>query len=93
MLSSLDFLKTGQQFPPDDPDTQERFRMYERNKELFYGNGVKQGGLFDKDLKRLGRVIGNFDDVIDFTTLLNYHKLISIKTADLIFGEKPLISV
>jgi hypothetical protein len=93
VLSSLDFLKTGQQFPPDDPDTQDRFRMYERNKELFYGEHGKPGGIFDNDLKRLSRVVGNHTEVIDFVTLLNYHKLISIKTADLIFGEKPLISV
>jgi len=93
VLSSLDFLKTGQQFPPEDPDTQDRFRMYERNKELFYGEHGKPGGIFDNDLKRLSRVVGNYSEVIDFVTLLNYHKLISIKTADLIFGEKPLISV
>jgi hypothetical protein len=41
----------------------------------------------------LRRVVGNHTDYIDFVTLLNYHKLISVKTADLIFGEKPLISV
>ena len=92
MISSLDFLAQGQEFPPKDRDTRERFDMYDRNKELFHGEHGKVGGVFDEDLKRLRRVVGNYDEVIDFVTLLNYHKLISVKTADLIFGERPLIS-
>lgn len=92
LISSVDFLQTGKQFPPDDRDTKERFRMYEQNLKLFNGEHGEVGGIFDDDLKRLRRVVGNYDEVIDFVTLLNYHKLISIKTADLVFGEKPLIS-
>ena len=92
MISSLDFLQAGKEFPPKDKDTTERFMMYQQNKELFHGEHGKIGGIFDADLSRLRRVVGNYDEVIDFVTLLNYHRLISVKTADLIFGEKPLIS-
>ena len=91
MLSNLDWLQEGKQFPPKDRDTRERFEMYQRNKELFNGEHGKIGGIFDNDLKRLRRVVGNYDEVVDFVTLLNYHKLISLKTADMVFGEKPLI--
>jgi hypothetical protein len=92
LLSNLDFLEQGKPFPPNDPDTQKRFRMYDINKELFHGEHGKVGGIFDADLKRLGRVVGNYDEVVDFVTLLNYHKLVSLKTADMVFGEKPLIT-
>jgi len=92
LISSLDFLKQGQEFPPKDKDTRERFMMYETNKELFHGEHGKIGGIFEEDLKRLRRVVGNYDEVVDFVTLLNYHKLITVKTADMIFGEPPLIS-
>jgi len=92
LISSLDFLAQGQEWPPKDRETRERFNMYDTNKELFHGEHAKQGGIFDEDLKRLRRVVGNYDEVVDFVTLLNYHKLISVKTADLIFGEKPLIT-
>lgn len=92
MISSLDFLAQGKCWPPKDKDTRNRFAMYERNHDLFHGEHAKAGGIFDENLKRLRRVVGNYDDVVDFVTLLNYHKLISVKVADLIFGEKPLIT-
>lgn len=92
MISSLDFLAPGKCWPPADKDTRERFKMIDRNKELFHGEHGKDGGIFDEDLKRLRRIVGNFDEVVSYITLLNYHKLISIKTADLVFGEKPLIT-
>ena len=89
MLSDLNFLEAGQCFPPADRDTQKRFSMYKANKDLFNG---EHGEIFDTDLRRLRRVVGNYDEVVDFVTLLNYHKLISIKTADLLVGEKPIIT-
>lgn len=92
MIDNIDFLEQGKPFPPDDHDTKERFMMYEQNLKLFNGEHGEVGGVFDDDLKRLRRVVGNYDEVVDFVTLLNYHKLISVKTADLIFGEKPLMS-
>lgn len=92
MLSNLDWLQMGEQFPPKDRDTQDRFEMYERNRELFDGEHAKIGGIFEEDLKRLRRVVGNYDEVIDFVTLLNYHKLLSLKVADMIVGEKPIIT-
>ena len=91
MLSNLEWLKEGKTFPPKDRDTQCRFDMYQRNKELFNGEHCKINGIFEEDMKRLRRVVGNYDDVVDFATLLNYHKLISLKTADMIFGEIPLV--
>ena len=91
MISNLDFLNPGMPFPPEDADTRKRFNMYQINKELFNGEHGKEGGIFDTNLKKLRRVVGNYDEVVDFVTLLNYHKLLSLKTADMIFGEKPLI--
>ena len=66
--------------------------MYDLNKKLFHGEHANAEGVFNENLKRLERVVGNFNDVVSFVTLLNYHKLISVKTADMIFGEPPLIS-
>ena len=79
MISSLDFLARGKCWPPADKDTRERFKMIDRNKELFHGEHAKDGGVFDEDLKRLKRIVGNYEEVVSFITLLNYHKLISIK--------------
>lgn len=91
MLTDLNWIAEGKSFPPDDSDTQERLLMYETNKDLFNGEHGQLGGIFDSNLKKLRRVVGNYEDVFDFVTLLNYHKLLSLKVADMTVGENPII--
>lgn len=87
MLTSLDFLSTGQPWPPECEC--ERMEMYHHNKELFEGEHAE---VYREDLKRIERVIGNFDEVISYPVIINFHKLMTLKTADLLLGEPPQIS-
>ncbi len=89
MLTSLDWLKIGGQFPPKDYDTSERMRRYAKNKAIFEG---KHADVFEEQFKRIERVIGNFGEIISYPVVLNYQKLISLKIGDLLFGEFPHIS-
>ena len=93
MLTNLDWLATGEQFPPKDQDTQNRLQLYEQNKDLFHGEHGNINGIFKESMQRLKRVIGNYDDVLSIATLLNYNRLVSKKTADLMFGEHPFINL
>jgi hypothetical protein len=63
--------------------------MYEKNKQLFE-NGHTE--VYREDLKRIDRVIGNFDQVISFPVIFNFQKRVSLKIADLLFGEPPQIT-
>jgi len=89
MLTSLEWLNVGEQFPPTDKDTTDRLERYKYNRMLFEG---KQMEVYEEAFKRIKRVIGNLDDIISYETVLNYHKLISVKTADLLYGEEPKIT-
>lgn len=86
MLTDLSFLKEGEVFPPDSEE--QRIETYEKNRQLFRGDHVS---VYAEDLKRIERVIGNFDQVISYPVVINYQKLISVKTADLLLGEYPEI--
>lgn len=103
MLYDLSWLDPGEQFPPmwEAP----RIQRYMQNAALFDGNhfgdpaycsrlGVEvlPINVFKQCTKRISRVIGNFDDIISFPTLLNYQRLMSLKMADLVCGEYPTIS-
>lgn len=84
MLTDLDFLKTGEQFPPKGEKA--RLDMYDANRQLFES---KHEDVYAEDLKRIERVIGNFQDVVSYPVVVNFQKLISLKIADLLFGEPP----
>lgn len=84
MLINLDFLKAGSNWPPDSE--RKRLKTYKANRQLFED---EHGRVYAEQLKRIERVIGNFSQVISFATILNYQKLMSLKIADLIFGEPP----
>jgi len=86
VLTDLSFLNVGEVFPPVGEN--ERLQLYRTNRELFKGNHTE---VFKDQFKRIQRVIGNFDQVISYETLINYHKLVSVKTADLLLGEFPRI--
>ena len=86
MLTNLSFLDIGERFPPKSE--KDRLRMYQKNRELFESNHAE---VYEEDLKRIERVIGNFEDVVSYPVVLNFQKLMSLKIADLLLGEPPII--
>lgn len=86
MLTDLNFLNVGQVFPPHCE--RERLNKYAQNKQLFDG---KHDEVYKQQFKRVARVIGNFDDVINYPVIINFHQLISKKIADLLFQETPQV--
>lgn len=106
MLYNMDWLQPGKQFPPSAE--RERIIRYHQNARLFDGDhfddpefrsripaGVSAEvsvSLYQKCAERISRVVGNWDDVVSFPTLLNYQRLMTLKVADLVCGEHPTIS-
>jgi len=102
----MDWLQPGKQFPPSAE--KERIVRYHQNARLFDGDhfddpdfrsrvpaGVSAEvcvNLYAKCAERISRVIGNWEEVISFPTLLNYQRLMTLKVADLVCGEHPTIS-
>ena len=84
MLTNLNWLKTGEKFPPDCE--MERITMYTQNRKLFEG---KQAEVYENSLERIQRIIGNFQNIISYPVVLNYQRLMSVKVSDLLFGEPP----
>lgn len=108
MLYDLNWLATGQEFPPKSE--RDRLEKYRDNKQVFdcippyaiplaSGNG---GSLAKSNfspmhpyflmLNRLNRVVGNYEEIFSILTNFAYQQLVSIKTADLLCGEPPLIT-
>lgn len=87
MLTSLDFLKINQQFPPDSEV--HRLEKYHKNKLIFENQHER---VYEENFKRISRVIGNFEDVVSYSVICNFQKLMSVKIADFMFGEEPIIS-
>lgn len=87
MLHDLNWLKEGEVFPPYSE--RERMERYTTNRKLFE---TKHGEVYDKQLKRIERVIGNFDEVISYPIIVNFQKIMSLKIADLLLGEPPTLS-
>lgn len=106
MLYNLEWLQPGKQFPPSSE--KDRITRYHQNAHLFDGDHFddpafrtrlpysKDGevgvNLYHQCAKRISRVIGNWDEIISFPTLLNYQRLMTLKVADLVCGEHPTIS-
>lgn len=105
MLFNFNWLQTGKAFPPEAETP--RIERYRQNAMLFDGDhfadpelrsrnpqdvNTPPVNLYLKCAERISQVIGNFDDVISFPTLLNYQRLMTLKTADLVCGEYPTIS-
>lgn len=104
MLHNLAWLEPGQVFPP--LRERERILRYAQNEALFDGEHFggelrmrshiceNEGSLsvYRKCSERISQVIGNFDDIVSFPTLLNYQRLMSLKMADLVCGEYPSIT-
>ncbi len=87
MLTNLGFLEPGQSFPPASES--ERLEMYRNNKDLFES---KHAEVYAENLKRIERVISNFGEVISYPVVVNFQRLISLKCADLLLGEAPIIT-
>lgn len=103
MLYNLKWLDPGSYFPPAGEVP--RLTRYLQNASLFNGDhfgdpmlrtrdGVEvlPVDVFMKCSEKISKVIGNFEEVISFPTLLNYQRLMSLKMADLVCGEYPTIS-
>lgn len=87
MLTNLDFLKPGSVWPP--PGERRRLDKYHKNKMIFEGEHEK---VYYESFKRITRVIGNFEDVVSYSVIANFQKLISLKIADFMLGEPPKIT-
>lgn len=105
MLYNFDWLQPGKVFPP--VVERDRILRYKQNTRLFDGDhfadpqfrsrhplGLFEGtvDLYLQCAKRISRIVGNFEDVISFPTLLNYQRLITLKMADLVCGEHPAVT-
>lgn len=87
MLTDLSWLAIGEKFPP--ASELGRLEMYDANKKLFEGEHTE---IYQEQLNRIERVIGNFNDVVKIEVVLNFQRLMSLKVADLLFGEEPRIT-
>ena len=88
VLTNLDFLKEGKPFPP--VSQRERLINYEQNKRLFEN---QHSEVYKEQFTRIERVIGNFEQIISYSTVFNFQKLMTLKIADFVFGAKPKITV
>lgn len=87
MLYDLTWLKAGNTFPPKCE--LERLKKYTDCRQLYEGNTQE---VLLPYKQRINQIIARFDDVTSFQTELNYHKLITMKTGDLVCGEPPTIT-
>jgi len=87
MLTDLSFLNPGEKWPP--VAELDRLDTYDKNRQLFEGGHAQ---VYSESFKRIQRVIGNFNDVVSYATVMNFQKKISLKTADFLWIEPPKIS-
>lgn len=104
MLHNLEWLKQGEVFPPACESA--RLERYKQNAALFDGDhfastayrhihgcdNIPVVEIYRLCASRISRVIGNFEDIVSFATLLNYQRMMSLKMADLVCGESPNIT-
>lgn len=83
MLTNLDFLSPGQQWPP--PSEAERLQKYEQNRLLWEG---RHEHVFKAAFQRLLRD----EDRMSIEFVLNWPKRLSTLWADLLLGETPTVS-
>lgn len=86
MLTNLDFLNVGAKWPPESELP--RLLRYEDNRRLFEN---EHADVYADSFKRIERVIGNFNQVVSYATVVNFQKKISLKTADFLWIEPPKI--
>lgn len=86
MITNLDCLNPGAIWPIQSEA--DRFDKYEHNLKLFNGKHAIE---YEENFKRIERIIGNFNELISYPVIINYQKLITLKTVDLMLGEEPKI--
>ncbi len=74
MLNNLNWLNTGQVFPPQGE--RERLNRYAENKLIFDN---RHNEVYCEQVKRIERVLGNISEVISYPIVLNFQKKISLK--------------
>lgn len=103
MLYNFNWLQLGKSFPPDREVA--RILRYRQNAQLFDGDHFEDPQfrthdsrmtegvhVYLKCAERISQVVGNFEEIVSFPTLLNYQRLMSLKMSDLVCGEYPTIS-
>jgi len=86
MLNNLDWLAAGKDFPP--ASERERLKRYRQNKQIYDND---HADVYAEQLKRIDKVVGNVSEIISYPIVLNFQKKVSLKTADFLFLEKPII--
>ena len=81
MQTSLDFLKVGQNWPPEG--SRARLKLYKQNRQLFEGE-------HEKVFKRWVQLLRQ-DQKATLEMVLNWPKRLSTLWADLLLGEAPII--
>ena len=91
MLYNLEWLAPGKAFPPESE--MERIDLYRANERYFSSEHWRADtqSLYANYAQRITRVVGNAADYVCFPVLFNYHRLLALKTADLVCGEYPTI--
>lgn len=89
MQTDLSFLTPGQPWPP--AGEQQRFARYAICRQLYRGGG-EHAQVYAEQMRRIQRIIGDWEDVISYGVETNYFGLISRKTADMLFGEPPTVT-
>ena len=84
MLTDLSWLGEGRPYPP--PAEKNRIKRYKAHEQLFLS---RHDQVWKEDFDSLARLYRKRNR--DVTTVLNYHQLLSKKTADFVCGEPPTI--
>lgn len=88
ILTDFTFLKDGNPFPPKSE--WKRIDKYKNNRLLFEGEHAE---VYKEQFKRIERIIGNFEEIVSFEVIFNFQRLMSLKIADFVCGDKPRITV
>lgn len=88
MLTNLDWLDKGRPYPP--PSEAERIKAYDENERLFE---TKHMDVWADDFEKLAKRLKKRGIDFNVDTVLNYHQLLSKKTADFVCGETPTIEL
>lgn len=86
ILTSLDFLQVGQEFPPQSQ--LKRLNKYRHNRQLYNKTRVIDRKSYD----HVAHVMGNSWRVVPYSLMINFYRKISYKIADMLFIEPPVFS-
>lgn len=84
MLTNLDWLTPGAAFPP--ASEKNRLSLYSQNEKLFL---TQHAEVWKEAFHKLASAYRKKN--LDVETILNYHQLLSKKTADFVCGEPPIL--